>query len=302
MIKLQEKVLAIDIGGTSIKTGIVEGDKIIEFASYKNVWKGAQEKLTPFFSKIFSHWIEKYNITKIGIGCPGDIIDNVVVSAANLKWHDFHLLDELQAIYPQMTIKIENDGRAATLAELTYGKLKDVKNGIFIVFGRGVGGSLVINHEIYTGSFTRGGNFGHMVIKNYKARKCNCGRRGCFETYASVAGLVQTIKDINYHSKNPVPLKELGGLRVMDLANNQHPIVIKAIKQWNLDIAESILSLALILDPSHIILAGGITESGLIDIEVIKEKLREQHYDNVVVELSDFKSKAGLVGAATLLK
>ncbi len=299
---MKEKVLAVDIGGTSIKTGIVEEDQILEFASYKNVWKGHQEKLVPFFNKIFQHWIQQYNITKMGIGCPGEIKDGVVVFAANLKWHNFELVKQLQQIFPQMTIKIENDGRAATLAELEYGKLKDAKNALFIVFGRGVGGSLVINHEIYTGSYNRGGNFGHMVIKNYKARKCNCGRKGCFETYASVAGLVQTIKDVNYHSKNPVPLKELGGLRVVDLANNQHPIVIKAVQQWNLDIAESILSLALLLDPSHIILAGGITESGLIHIELIKEKLKEQGYEDVVVELSSFKAKAGLVGAATLLK
>lgn len=295
-----EKILAIDIGGTSIKTGIVMGDEILEFASYKNIWKEHQDQLVPFFKKIFRKWIETYQITKIGIGCPGEINNGVVIFAANLKWRDFHLVEQLQAIYPNMEIRIENDGRAATFGEMQYGKLKDVENGLFIVFGRGVGGSIVINHQIYTGSFLRGGNFGHMVVKGPRSRKCNCGRRGCFETYASVSGLINTIKETNYKQPNPVPLKDLGELRVFGLVNNNHPIILKALEQWNKDIAECVLSLCLIIDPSHIVFAGGITESGLLNMEVIKEKLAEQGYDEVVLELSRFKGKAGLVGASTL--
>ncbi len=297
-----EKILAMDIGGTSIKLAIVEEDRILKFTSYKNIWKNKQDQFIEDLKEILKKWIKEYQITKLGIGCPGDIKDDVVLFAANLKWKDFHIVEQLHQIFPELSIKIANDGQAATLAEMNYGLLKGVENGIFIVFGRGVGGSLIINHQIYKGSNQRGGNFGHMVIKGPKARKCNCGRKGCFETYASVAGLIQTIKETNYRSGQNIPLGKLGGLRVSELANNQNPIVLKAIQQWNRDIAESILSLTLIIDPSHIVLAGGITESRLIDLNEIKNKLDEQGFHQVVVEISKFKGKAGVVGAASLFK
>ena len=297
---MSEKILAIDIGGTSVKMGVVEEDQILQFTSYKNTWKGEQDKLLPFLKTTLTHWIEKYHIHKIGIGCPGEIKDGVVIFAANLNWRNFEISKQLKEIFPNIEVRLENDGQAATLAEMTYGRLKDVENGIFIVFGRGVGGSLIIDHKIYRGSYQRGGNFGHMVIKGPKARKCNCGRRGCLETYASIAGLIQTIKETNYRSPQKTSLGQLGGLKITELAQNQNPIVLKAIQQWNKDIAESILSLCLVVDPTHIILAGGITESGLINIQAIKEKLNEQGYDDVIVEISKFKGKAGTIGAAAL--
>lgn len=143
---------------------------------------------------------------------------------------------------------------------------------------------------------------GIWFIKGPKARKCNCGRKGCFETYASVAGLIQTIKETNYRSGQNTPLGKLGGLRISELAHNQNPIILKAIKQWNKDIAESILSLTLIIDPSHIVLAGGITESGLIDLDEIKNKLSEQGFDHVVVEISNLEVKRVLLEQLLCIK
>ncbi len=299
---MSENILAIDIGGTSVKMGVVNEYNILEFVSIKNIWKGKQNKLIPSISKTIDKWLLQYpDINKIGIGCPGDIKEGVVLKASNLEWENFEIVKLLKQKYSGFDIKIENDGRAATLAELHHGKLKDVNTGLFVVFGRGVGGSIIINNQIYKGANDLGGKFGHMVIKSGpKARNCNCGRKGCFESYCSIAGLIQTIKDTNYRSENREPLKNLGGLRVYELSSNNHPTVLKAIENWNYDIAESLLSLVLIIDPTDIVLAGGVTESGLVNVEIIKKVFAEQRYDKINIQISDFKGKAGLVGAATL--
>lgn len=298
-----EYILSIDIGGTSIKIGVVCKENVIESTSVRNVYKGKPDLLVLGIKSICDNFINKYNITKIGIGCPGDILKGVVIFASNLGWKDFNILKAFNDVYPEMIINVDNDGNAACQAEIKFGKLKNVENGLFVTIGKGVGGAIIVDNKIVHGSHNKGGRFGH-ILTNSNGRKCNCGRRGCFETYASVSGLIQTVKETNEKLKDkyePISEEKLSGYTIVKLYKEFNPIINEAIQKWNKDVAEGLLDLCHVFDPSIIVIAGGITESGLLNLNFIKSFLEKHYYDDCKIVLSKYKGKTGLVGAAALL-
>lgn len=299
---MEEFILAIDIGGTSVKIGVVTKDQLLEKISFRNVWKGHQDKLVADLENSITRLIQKYNIHKIGVGCPGDIEDGKVLYASNLGWKNFDLSHELKKYFPFAEIKIENDGIAAVNAEIHFGKLQNVQNGLFIVFGRGVGGACIINGKIYLGENKKGGKIGHLTCKKPNGRRCNCGRIGCFETYTSVTGLIRTIKEQNQMLKAHQKFQRLSGFQIVELVKQNNPIVLHGVSIWNDDIAEEILDLAMLFAPSHIVLAGGITESGLIDLSKIKRKLNQFGYGSIDLSISQYKGNTGIIGVASLFQ
>ena len=299
----EEYVLAVDIGGTSIKIGVVLLDKVIESTSIRNTFKGKPETLIDGIKDLCNPLISKYNISKIGVGCPGDIVNGVVVYASNLGWRNFDLLNAFKQEYQDFDIAVANDGQAASNAEVTYGELKGVEKGLFITIGRGIGGAIILGHQILNNVYNIEGRFGHMVIHT-KGRKCNCGRRGCFETYASVLGLIQTAKDENSKCKEEdqkIETDKLSGYQIVQYKKQGNKVAIEAVRKWNNSIAEGILNLCNIFDPSVVVIAGGITESDLISLYYIKQFLSNHDHENCEVKLAKFKSKTGMIGAASLV-
>ena len=298
----KEYVLGIDIGGTSIKIGVVSNCNVIESASIRNVFKGNFDALLPGIKEICDLYVNKYNINKIGIGCPGDIVDGVVKVASNLGWKNYDILNVFKKSYPECEIVVENDGKASCQAEIQYGVLNGVSDGLFVTIGRGVGGVIITNNHQIHGKYNNGGKIGHMVIQK-NGRRCNCGRRGCFESYASVYGLIQTIKEINFHWPNEeekIDTEKLSGVQIVNYNKKGSIVAKEGLKRWHKDIAEGILNLCMIFDPSVIVIAGGITDSGLMDLDIIKGFLTRGGYDKCELHLAKFKGKTGLVGAASL--
>lgn len=298
-----EYILAIDIGGTSVKIGVVLVDAVIESTSVRNVFKGKPQTLIPGIKNICDQYISNYQISKIGIGCPGDIKNGIVEYASNLGWSNFEILKEFQETYPSFSIVVANDGQAASNAEVSYGELKGVEKGLFVTIGRGVGGAIILGHQIINNVYNIEGRIGHMVIHTH-GRKCNCGRRGCFETYASVLGLIQTVKEVNAKwtvEEEKVDVDKISGYQIVQYKKQGNKVAIEAVKKWNNSIAEGLLNLCNIFDPSVIVIAGGITESDLLCLYYIKQFLANHDHENCDVKLAKFKGKTGLIGAASLV-
>lgn len=298
-----EYILGIDIGGTSVKIGVVNNGIVLESTSTRNVFKGKSDELVSGIKDICNEYIKKYQIKKIGIGCPGDINDGVVVVATNLGWKNYHILKDFESNFPDLKIVVDNDGKASCQAEIQYGVLNGVSDGLFVTIGRGVGGVIITNNHQIHGKYNNGGKIGHMVIQK-NGRRCNCGRRGCFESYASAYGLIQTIKEINFHWQNEeekIDTEKLSGVQIVNYNKNGSIVVKEGLKRWHKDIAEGILNLCMIFDPSVIVIAGGITDSGLMDLDIIKGFLTRRGYDKCELHLAKFKGKTGLVGAASLV-
>lgn len=296
-------ILGVDIGGTSVKIGVVNESSCIESTSIRNTFKGKPQELIPGIKSLCEYYINKFHIQRIGIGCPGEIQDGIVLHASNLGWRNFDILSAFNEAFPNKYIKVDNDGNTACLAEMHYGKLKGVDNGIFITLGKGIGGAIILDGKMVLGTNGLGGRFGHMVIRT-NGRRCSCGRRGCFETYGSVTGLIQTVREHNSRweiEEEKIDASKISGFMIVQAINENNKIVQESVQRWNHDLAEGILNLCAIFDSKMVIIAGGITESGLIDLEYIKEFIRVLGYDNCKISLATFKGKTGIIGAAALV-
>jgi glucokinase len=138
--------------------------------------------------------IDKSNIELVGIASPGLVSSGKIVKSSNLNLIDFEICKELEENL-KLNVKIRNDAKCSALAEKKYGALKDYKDAIYVCIGTGIGGAAFIDGKLLEPSGFSGFEFGHMVIQK-GGRLCSCGKRGCFETYASIRALKLRVTEI----------------------------------------------------------------------------------------------------------
>ena len=180
--------IGIDIGGSHIGIGVVDKNgKIVEkiekrltVVEKKNIKKSIEE----YIVSNSLEFMKKYKIQSIGIAMPGTAIDGVVLSSGNVGIKNYNLKDKIQEKI-DLPITIRNDAKCAAIAENTYGVLKGYDRSIFLTLGTGIGGAAFIDGKLLTAGNIPGYEFGHMVIQK-DGIECTCGRKGCFERYASM--------------------------------------------------------------------------------------------------------------------
>ncbi len=237
---------------------------------------------------------------KIGVGFPGIVAPSGLIrECPNLPhWKGRNLKVELEELLGA-PVEIENDANCAALAEAVA--LKDQLDGVtvFLAFGTGVGGGILIDGKIHTGLQGFGGELGHMTIDR-KGRMCGCGAKGCLEQYFSTNGITNTAENSNLFPKVPT-IKEL----FESSLNGEQPaknIVDKSIEHLAIGMA----NLCKILDPNRFILGGGLTQdrSGEYIIERLHEYLPQkvvfQAYETPDISISKYQGKAGVLGTLAL--
>ena len=193
--------LGIDLGGTNIAVGIVdEENKIIARANSKTQTENA-EQVADAMAETARKALESAGLTLadvpwIGVGSPGTINKStgIIEFANNLPFKNTPMQEMLSQRLEGKQVLMENDANAAAFGEYMAGALKGSDNAIAITLGTGVGGGIIINHKIYSGSNFAGAELGHTVIV-VDGRPCSCGRKGCWEAYASATGLIKTTKE-----------------------------------------------------------------------------------------------------------
>lgn len=295
----------IDIGGTNIKTGIVdEAGNIISEDSVPTGADRPQEVVLQDIISSVKESIAKADVTPsaIGMGSPG-LIDSkkgVVVYNNNLGWNDF-------AIAPAMTeaLKIpavlENDADAAALGEVVAGCAKGANSAMIITLGTGVGSGYVVD-----GKIVRGCEFGHMVI-HHGGRKCTCGRSGCFEAYCSATGLINMTKEAITDNPGGIIAKiadiegTVSGHTVFDAAQEGDEDAVKVIDIYTEYLACGLANLINGLQPEVIGIGGGIGKQGERLLAPLRVKVQKEIYKGLAlprIVSCTLGYKAGLIGAA----
>ncbi len=313
--------LGIDLGGTNIAVGIVdENNKIITKVSRPTQTETA-EQVIDAMAQTAREALEKADLTLddvpwIGVGSPGAVnrSTGIIEFANNLPFRYTPMVQMLSDRLEGKTVLIENDANAAAYGEYMAGALKGAKNAIAITLGTGVGGGIIINHEIYAGSNYSGGELGHTVIV-VDGRQCTCGRKGCWETYASATGLIRTTKEHMVDAPKDSPLwtivegdmDKVNGRTAFDAMRQGDPIGKEIVDEYIHYLSEGIVDMVNIFQPDILCIGGGISNERETLLAPVREFVASHQYamnseKKTVICRAELGNDAGIIGAALLGK
>lgn len=310
--------VGIDIGGMSIKVGLVTSDGKIDIARAipTNPDSGYEDMIKRTSDLIFSLCDEKkvsYNSLKgIGIGIPGiaDSHRGFVPSAVNIGWKNVPVVEEF-AKYFDVPVRISNDANCAALGEQRFGAGSGYKSTVLITLGTGIGSGIVVDGKLLEGNGCAGAESGHMVIE-IDGEPCNCGRNGCWERYASATALINQTKKAMQQDPNTLMhdiTRKYGKVsgRTAFLAMQEGDEVAKTVvDKYIRYIAVGLINLGNVIHPEAFIIGGGISHEGEKLINPLQKYLDNAIYANgmyptIKVLCASLGNDAGIIGAATLV-
>ena len=297
--------IGIDIGGSHIGIGVVDEngriiDKVETFIKDKS---DIEEKIEKYLVENVTKMLQKYSINQIGIAVPGTVSDTKIIKAVNLGIEDYDLgkiLEEkLKNEGYTVKVKLKNDGKCAGLAEQKYGELQGYDNSVFLCIGTGVGSAVIFNGKLLEPKGVPGFEFSHTIIQK-NGLECNCGKRGCFEVYAS-------LKRFKERVKKEFNLESLDGECIRDfIRKNPENVTLKyMINNYIEDLSIGISNIINIFEPEAISIGGSMSHYDSLILNRLREKLNNGEYlfnkDNPPKILTaQAGNDAGIIGATLI--
>ncbi|MCI8441711.1 MAG: ROK family protein [Provencibacterium sp.] len=313
--------IGIDIGGTSIKAGLVDEEyKIVRSMALPTLsceGKDEGEKVAACVVRLMQELCAQQGIglsdlRSAGAGIPGsiDIENGIVVYANNIDLHNFPLREMVKE-KTGIALQMANDADAAAYGEYRAGAAAGCQSCILITLGTGLGGGFIKDGKVYSGYNQRGGEFGHTVVQVGGA-PCTCGRKGCLEAYASATGLIRLTREAMEREGGSLMWKLAGGeLEKVDGktafdAMEQGDIAGKAVVDTYIRyLACGIANFINVLHPDMICLGGGVSHSGDALLLPLRAAVALEVYGGMDerttrLELATLGNSAGIIGAALL--
>ncbi len=308
--------VGIDLGGTNIAVGIVtkEGEILKKMSVPARAERPFEEifaDMADCIRKLLAETgIKEEELESIGIGTPGciDTEKGILIFAGNFKYGKMVNYRDLMAKHFNIPVYIGNDANVAALAEAKVGAAKGVKNAIMITLGTGVGGGIIIDGKIYEGHYTAAGELGHIVLV-HNGEQCTCGRKGCWEAYASVTGLVRQTKAAMAANPdsimNNTPVDQVSGRTSFDAAKKGDAAALAVVDQYEEYVAEGLADMINIFSPEILVIGGGICKEGDYLLDPIRAKIKDRVFGVGLlperkIVTAQLGNDAGLIGAALL--
>lgn len=232
----------------------------------------------------------------IGLSLPGTVNEKELTLevAPNFRLKNI-CFKELRSQF-NLPIFLENEANAGALGESKLGIARDLKNLIYVSITEGIGGGIFINNDMYKGTGRRAGEIGHMCISR-NGRQCNCGRKGCWETYASGRALIR-----DYNEKTKENIKNISEL--IQKFETGEKNAVEVIEEYIDNLAEGIKNLIFIFDPDYIVIGGDISEYSAIFSRKLSGKIfgNDEFYKegDVKILFSSLKNDSNILGAALI--
>lgn len=312
---MTEVTVGIDIGGTNTKIGLVNREG--ELLKHTSITTTAHEKVEDYFNDmsraIRTLQSEMPNAKLLGVGvgaANGNYYTGTIDQSTNLRWKGTIPLAKMFSEEFSVPCLLTNDANAAALGELIYGNAKGMKDFIVITLGTGLGSGFVCNGQLLNGHHGIAGELGHTSVTP-NGRFCNCGKRGCLETYVSATGIKRTVYKLLADYLEP---SELRGISFEDLntkmiteAALRGDVVAKQCFEYTGRILGIKLSDTVVhTDPEAIFLFGGLAQAGDLifkpTIKHMEENLMPLFRGKVKILPSALQNQAApILGASSLI-
>jgi glucokinase len=308
--------IGVDIGGTKVAAGVVDEDGQV-LAMVRRPTPGEDVAGTEdAIAGVVAELTERYDVVAVGVGAAGWIANDraTVLFSPHLAWRHEPLRDALVERIG-MPITVENDANAAAWAEYRFGAARGERVVCCVTLGTGIGGGMVVSGVLYRGAHGVAGEWGHMAVVP-DGRRCACGNRGCWEMYASGTALARDARELAEVS--PVAAHRLlelvdgdpsalTGTDVTIAAREGDPAAVEIFTAMGRWLGRGIADLAAILDPSVVVIGGGVSEAGELLLIPARDTFAATLTGRgfrpaAAVRLAALGPDAGLVGAADLAR
>ena len=302
-----KQYLAIDIGGTSVKLGIVDEGGCVLAKAEQSVCFDYYE--TPILTTVLSaseqflkeQDVRPQSLAGIGVSATGQIdthTGTVVGTCGSLpNYIGSPIKAELEAKFG-LPVTVANDANCMTLGEVWVGGAKGYTDVIGVTLGTGVGGGILTGGRLLEGARGLGGELGHYRTHALDGVLCTCGASGCWERYAATTALVRAAQPRNHKWRD--------GRAIFESAHAGDPIILTLLEDWTDEIAQGLAGLVHIFNPQLILIGGGVSAQQALLIDPLAAQVRKSimpaFAEGLEVRAAALQNDAGLVGAVYYFK
>ncbi len=309
--------IGIDLGGTNIVASVVNDKyEIIGTGKTPTLLPRSAEEIFDDIASVCRVAMEKSgvsisDISSIGMGTPGTVNkEGIIEFSNNLKFDNVNAREMLTERLGNVPIYLENDANCAALGEAYAGCGCGSNNFIAVTLGTGVGSGIILNGKVVSGVNCAGGECGHTVIV-VDGEPCNCGRKGCWESYASATALIRQTKEAM--DKNPDSVMhelakaegKVSGRTAFDAMRKGDKAGTEVVDKYIKYVACGVTNLVSIFQPEIICIGGGICNEGETLLKPIRDYVAKERYSvhskiQTKIVKAELGNDAGVIGAAIL--
>lgn len=316
---MSKKLLGIDLGGTTIKFGILtlEGEVQEKWAIETNTLENGRHIVSDIVESL-KHRLSLYGLTKddflgIGMGSPGavDRTSKTVTGAFNLNWADTQEVGSVIEKEVGIPFFIDNDANVAALGERWVGAGANNPDVVFVTLGTGVGGGVIADGNLIHGVAGAGGEIGHMIVDPENGFTCTCGNKGCLETVASATGVVRVARQLaeQYEGSSAIKAAIDNGDTVTSkdifiAAEDGDKFANSVVERVSRYFGLAAANISNILNPDSVVIGGGVSAAG----EFLRSRVEKyfvtfafpQVKKSTKIKIAELGNDAGIIGAASL--
>ena len=310
---MEKRCFGVDIGGTTVKMGLFTVDgKVTDKWEIPTRKEENGKYILEDISKSVKERMQRDTLTLediagLGIGVPGPVKeDGTVLKCANLGWGVFNVADTVRELTGIENVKVGNDANVAALGEMWQGGGKGYSNLVAVTLGTGVGGGIIIDGRILTGTNGAGGEIGHIHIEDAETETCGCKNKGCLEQYASATGVTRLANRRLAKDDAPSMLRggEISAKTVFDAVKAGDKVAIEIAEQFGEYLGKGLAAVASVVDPQIFVIGGGVSKAGDILFKYIEPSYKRCAFGpckQTKFALAKLGNDAGIYGAAALV-
>lgn len=296
--------IGIDIGGTSIKLGLIQGFDIIVAHNVTTVsGQVIADTIQGVHELLAKAKIKLQDIAGIGVTIPGPVSNNVVSVFANIDVERRDVYEAFVEAFPTTPVLLLNDANAAAIGEVAM-LTPPVKDAVMLTIGTGLGAGIISNYKVIEGAFGQGGELGHVTIHSPYQFTCGCGKVDCAETILSATGIRRLATKMKASSPTKVN-KSSNVKQIFKYAKQGDAFATQVVEEWATYMARLILQMAVITNPSVVIFGGGVSNAGEYLIEKVQQAYDRQllwsNDKKLELKLANLGNNAGMIGAVQAL-